>query len=663
MLSLRSCFYLRPITLPHPQFKKLIFSNNPSFSFKPISQNLVSPMSSRPSAFDALMSGARAAAKKKPANSSPKKRKALDSLDPPLKPSSVLALESTPPVESQCGSSIPNLDDHGGTHLDVVDLGETKLGQDNGGGVGAKIGPFGNKTCASSVQERTAKLKSSIAELKKKAKDFNSKNVACWKEGERVPFLFLCLGFDMISEESSRITITDIVCNMLRTVMDTTPDDLVATVYLLANKIAPAHEGLELGIGDASIIKALSEAFGRTEAQVKKQYKELGDLGLVAKASRSSQSMMRKPDALTIAKVFDTFRLIAKESGKDSQEKKKNHIKSLLVAATDCEPLYLIRLLQTKLRIGLAEQTLLAALGQAAVYAEKHSTPPPNIQSPLEEASKIVKQVFSILPVYDKLVPALLSGGVWNLSKACNFTPGIPIGPMLAKPTKGVSEILNKFQGLEFTCEYKYDGERAQIHYMEDGSVEIYSRNAERNTGKFPDVVLTVSRIKKPSVRSFILDCELVAYDRGKQKILPFQILSTRARKNVAVSDIKVEVCVFAFDLLYLDGQPLIQRELNARRELLYDSFIEESGYFQFATAIITNDLEEIQKFLDASVDQSCEGLIIKTLNRDATYEPSKRSHNWLKLKKDYIDSIGDSLDLVPIAAFHGRGKRTALFL
>ena len=281
MLSLRSCFYLRPITLPHPQFKKLIFSNNSSFSFKPISHNFVSPMSSRPSAFDALMSGARAAAKKKPANSSPKKRKALDSLDSPLKPSSFLALESTPPVESQCGSSVSNLDDHGGTHLDGVDLGETKLRQDNDGGVGAKIGPFGNKTCASSVQERTAKLKSSTAELKKKAKDFNSKNVACWKEGERVPFLFLCLGFDMISEESSRITITDIVCNMLRTVMDTTPDDLVATVYLLANKIAPAHEGLELGIGDASIIKALSEAFGRTEAQVKKQYKVRGLLSFV----------------------------------------------------------------------------------------------------------------------------------------------------------------------------------------------------------------------------------------------------------------------------------------------------------------------------------------------------------------------------------------------
>ncbi|XP_011032556.1 PREDICTED: DNA ligase 1-like, partial [Populus euphratica] len=350
------------------------------------------------------------------------------------------------------------------------------------------------------------------------------------------------------------------------------------------------------------------------------------------------------------------------ESGKDSQDKKKNHIKALLVAATDCEPQYLIRLLQTKLRIGLAEQTLLAALGQAAVYTEEHSTPPPHIQSPLDEAAKIVKQVYSVLPVYDKIVPALLSDGVWNLPKTCSFTPGVPVGPMLAKPTKGVSEIVAKFQDMEFTCEYKYDGERAQIHYLENGSVEIYSRNSERNTGKFPDVVAVISRLKRPSASSFILDCELVAYDREKKKILPFQILSTRARKNVVMSDIKVNVCIYAFDMLYLNDQPLIQKELKVRREHLYSSFEEEPGFFQFATAITSNDLEEIQKFLDAAVDASCEGLIIKTMNKDATYEPSRRSHNWLKLKKDYMESIGDSLDLVPIGAFHGRGKRTGVY-
>ncbi|KAL6561008.1 tRNA ligase [Orobanche gracilis] len=435
---------------------------------------------------------------------------------------------------------------------------------------------------------------------------------------------------------------------------------LVSVVH--RSSIAPAHEGLELGIGDASIIKALAEACGSTEAQIKKQYKEKGDLGIVAQANRSSQPTILKPDALTIRKVFKTFHLIAKESGKDSQEKKKNHIKALLVAATDCEPQYLIRLLPAKLRIGYAEQTLLAALGQAAVYTEEHSTAPPEIQSPFEEASKIVKQVYSVLPDYDKIISALLTHGVWELPKTCNFTPGIPVGPMLSKATKGVSEVLNKFQDVEFTCEYKYDGECAQIHYMENGLVEVYSRNAQRNTGKFPDVVAAVSRLKKSTVSSFVLDCELVAYDRAKKNILPFQVLSTRARKNVAMNDIKVDVCVFAFDLLYLNGKALLRENLKICRELLYASFEEESGFFQFATTIISNDVEEVQKFLGQAVDASCEGLIIKTLNEDATYEPSKRSLNWLKLKKDYMENIGDSLDLVPIAAFHGRGKRTGVY-
>ncbi|XP_062082174.1 DNA ligase 1-like [Humulus lupulus] len=655
MLKLGSCYCLRvaPVSLPPLS----LFISKP-FSFTPITlfQNpKPSPpaMSSRPSAFDALMSGARAAAaKKKTSDSSasePKKRKTPDSKSS-SKSDFTLSDKALPPAAaSENGHDTDNA------------VGKQEVAATEEPSEAAATKKVCTAASGASVQSRNVELKAKYAQLKSKAGDFDPKSIACWNEGERIPFLFLCLAFDLIANESGRIVITDIVCNMLRTVMHTTPDDLVPVVYLAANRIAPAHEGLELGIGDASIIKALAEACGRTETQVKKQYKELGDLGLVAKASRSSQSMMRKPDPLTVTKVFDTFRLIAKESGKDSQEKKKNRIKALLVAATDCEPLYLIRLLQAKLRIGLAEQTLLAALGQAAVYSEQHSTPK-NIQSALEEAVKIVKQVYSVLPVYDKIIPALLGDGVWNLPKTCNFTPGIPVGPMLAKPTKGVSEIVQKFQNTEYTCEYKYDGERAQIHYLEDGSVEIYSRNAERNTGKFPDVVAAVSRLRKSSVKSFVLDCELVAYDREKQKILPFQILSTRARKNVVTSDIKVNVCIFAFDMLYLNGRPLIQEELKVRRECLYESFEEEAGFFKFATSITSNDIDEIQKFLDAAVDGCCEGLIIKTMNKDATYEPSRRSLNWLKLKKDYLDSIGDSLDLVPIAAFHGRGKRTGVY-
>ncbi|RCV42376.1 hypothetical protein SETIT_9G212100v2 [Setaria italica] len=503
--------------------------------------------------------------------------------------------------------------------------------------------------------------KNTTLELKKKGSEFDPMAAAYWKPGEPVPFLFLARALDLISNESGRIVITEILSNVFRTVMVTTPDDLLATVYLSANRIAPPHEGIELGIGDASVIRALAEAYGRKEEHVKKDLKELGDLGLVAKASRSSQKMMFKPKPLTISRVLSTFRTIAKESGKDSQDKKRNHIKGLLVAATDCEPQYITRLLQSKMRIGLAEKTVQMALGQAAVYSDKKSSPP-EVQSPFEEAAKIIKQVYSVLPIYDKIVPALLEAGVWKLPETCKFSIGVPVGPMLAKATKSVSEIIDKFQGLEYTCEYKYDGERAQIHCMEDGSVEIYSRNAERNTGKYPDVVDAVSRFRKPTVKSFVLDCEIVAYDREKKKILPFQILSTRARKGVTVNDIKVSVCTFGFDILYMNGKPLLQEQLKIRREHLYNSFEEVPGVFQLATAITSNDLEEIQKFLDTAVNSSCEGLIIKTLDKDATYEPAKRSNNWLKLKKDYMDSIGDSLDLVPIAAFYGRGKRTGVF-
>ncbi|CAJ1979233.1 unnamed protein product [Sphenostylis stenocarpa] len=450
-------------------------------------------MSKPPSAFDAIMSGARAAAKKESQSKSrepkppsiSKKRKSPQStssqnpknLKSPSPPTTAELEQAIKPEETVKPEKTVKPEE-------TVELKEAVKPEP------WKVGFLSS----SSSNVKTVELKKQVPQLKKKPSSFDPASVTAWEKGQPVPFLFLALAFDMISQESGRIVITDIVCNVLRTVMHLTPEDLVPVVYLSVNSIAPAHEGLELGIGESIISKALAEAYGRNEGWIKTQYQKKGDLGLVAKESRSSQRMMRKPEALTIRKVFNTFRLIAKESGKDSQDKKKSHVKALLVAATDCEPQYLIRLLQAKLRIGYGEQTLLAALGQAAVYTEEHSKPPPDIQSPLDEASEIVKQVYSVLPDYDKIISALFAEGLWMLPKNCKFTPGVPIKPMLSKAAKGVSEILNKFQDVEFTCEYKYDGERAQIHYLESGSVEIYSRQSERNTEKFPDVAAAVSR-------------------------------------------------------------------------------------------------------------------------------------------------------------------------
>ena len=250
-----------------------------------------------------------------------------------------------------------------------------------------------------------------------------------------------------------------------------------------------------------------------------------------------------------------------------------------------------------------------------------------------------------------------MEGGVDKLHSRCHFRPGVPVKPMLAKPTCGVSEVLQRFSDVEFTCEYKYDGERAQIHLLEDGTVKIFSRNQEDNTPKVPGRHPRAALVPEGWCEERRDRWRGGGVRQEHHKILPFQILSTRGRKNIDEADIKVNVCIYAFDCLYLNGETLLQKSLTERREAMYSAFKEVPDEFYFCTAKISRDVEELQVFLEDSIADNTEGLIVKTM--DATYEPSKRSLNWLKLKKDYLEGCGDSLDLVPIGAFHGRGKRT----
>lgn len=490
---------------------------------------------------------------------------------------------------------------------------------------------------------------------------FDLAKIVTWKEGERVPFSFLADTFNAIGDESKRLVITSMLVNAFRAVIATTPEDLLPMVYLCTNRVGPAHEGLELGLGDATLIKALAEATGKKEATIKSDYDTIGDLGRVATAARATQRTMFAPPPLTIAGVFKAFHDIASSEGAKSQERKKGMIVKLLVGAKQNEAGFVMRALQGKLRIGLAEQTVLVALAHATVLQKEGvSGSSESVASALETASQTVKQVYSECPSYEELIPALLEGPVSDIPNKVHFTPGVPIKPMLAKPTHGVSEVLDKFSNQSFTCEYKYDGERAQIHVKEDGTVQVYSRNSENNTGKYPDIISLFPGALAPGVKSIVLDAEAVAYDPVAGKILPFQILSTRARKDVSIENIKVNVCVYAFDCLYVDGKSLLQEPLTARREALYKSLIPIPGKFEFAEAKTSHDVEELTKFLDDSVEHGTEGLIVKTL--DDSYEPSKRSSHWLKLKKDYIEGVGDTFDCVPIGGWFGRGKRTGVY-
>ncbi|KAL8340286.1 hypothetical protein RB601_006401 [Gaeumannomyces tritici] len=518
-----------------------------------------------------------------------------------------------------------------------------------------------------------------------------------WKPGEPVPYAALCATFSLVELTTKRLIITEYCSLFLRQVLRLTPGDLLPTVLLMINKLAADYAGIELGIGESLIMKAIGESTGRSLAVIKQDQKEIGDLGLVAVKSRSTQPTMFKPKPLTVRGVHTVLVGIATMSGNGAQGRKVDMIKKLLSAADvnltgkvditkdkggPSEAKYLVRFLEGKLRLGLAERTVLVSLAQAIIAHE--ATQKGNVPSPsdVEKAEAMLKTVYSELPSYETIIPAVLEHGIMNLKENCKLRPGIPLKPMLAKPTKAITEVLDRFENQTFTCEYKYDGERAQIHYVAKdadeelsqslpgankttgaGVAAIFSRNSEDLSKKYPDILAKLHTWIKEDTKSFVLDCETVAWDVVEKKVLPFQQLMTRKKKDVKIEDVKVKVCVFAFDLLYLNGEAVVEKSLRERRELLAASFEPVEGEFALATHMNGRELDEIQTFLDESVKASCEGLMVKMLDgAESGYEPSKRSRNWLKIKKDYLSGIGDSLDLVVLGAYHGKGKRTSVY-
>lgn len=414
-----------------------------------------------------------------------------------------------------------------------------------------------------------------------------------WKAGDPVPYAALCTTFSLVEMTTKRLIILAHCSRFLQQVLRLTPDDLLPTVQLMINKLAADYEGIELGIGESLIMKAIGESTGRSLSVIKTDQHEIGDLGLVAAKSRSNQPTMFKPKALTVRGVHAGLRDIANTSGHGSQDKKIGGIKKLLSAADAAtagkggkavditkdkggpsEAKFIVRFLEGKLRLGLAERTVLVALAQAivsheaAIDGEKPPTP-----EKLAAGEAILKTVYSELPSYGEIVPAILKHGLFNLSDVCKLQPGVPLKPMLAKPTKSITEVLDRFEGKDFTCEYKYDGERAQIHYVAPDAIHkfpqttstlqkdskglsaIFSRNSEDLSKKYPDVLGKLDSWIKDDVNSFVLDCETVAWDTEAKKVLPFQQLMTRKRKDVKTEDIKVKVCVYAFDILFFNGE------------------------------------------------------------------------------------------------------------
>ncbi|XP_027153946.1 DNA ligase 6 [Coffea eugenioides] len=500
---------------------------------------------------------------------------------------------------------------------------------------------------------------------------------ACWKKGEPAPYLHLARCFNLLEEERGKIKATSMLCNMFRSLLTLSPEDVLPSVYLCTNKIAPDHENMELNIGGSIVVAALEDACGTNKSRVRDLYNSLGDLGDVAQLCRTTQPLLVPHAGLTVRGVYSVLRKISLQTGSGSTARKKNLIVNLMRSCREMEMKFLVRTLVRNLRIGAMMRTVLPALAQAIVITSSEG-PVENLKDHLQCLSSAVVDAYNILPHLDLLIPKLMEKGVQFSSMALSMVPGIPIKPMLAKITNGSPQVLKLFQNKALTCEYKYDGQRAQIHRLDNGSVHVFSRSGDETTTKFPDLLDIIGEACGSASITFIVDAEVVAIDRKKNmKLMSFQELSSRERGSkdsmVSVGKIKVDICVFIFDIMFANGKQLLSLPLRQRRMHLKDLFGQERpGYLEYAKEITVEaedacpnneaTLTRMNCFLDNAIHSSCEGVMVKSLDVDAGYTPSKRSDAWLKVKRDYVEGLSDSLDLVPIGAWHGNGRKAGWY-
>lgn len=422
-----------------------------------------------------------------------------------------------------------------------------------------------------------------------------------------------------------------------------TPADIIPkVVYLLQGKLRPDYEGVEIGIAEKIAIKALSKSSGISIKKIEDAYRDAGDFGQVASKilEQKTQTTFLSQN-ITVERVYDTLYKIAELKGARSQDMKLKYISSLLNDATPTEGGFIAKIITSNLRLGIADYTILDALS-VAYTGSKENRP-------------TLEHAYNVCSDLGKVSQAVAEKGLESLK---DFQVAIfsPIRPMLAERVKSPQEAHEKM-GSEFASEYKLDGERVQVHRQED-KVVLYSRSLENITSYYPDIVENIGKSLKSD--EIILEAEVVAINDDTGEFLPFQELMHRRRKyKIAQAVQEYPITVNFFDILLVDKKSCLEVPYSERRKLLEKNVAEDSFAKVMPMVLVKTD-SEVEDSLENAINSGCEGIMLKQL--DSPYRAGARASNWLKLKREYRNELGDSLDLVVVGAFYGRGRRTGRY-
>ena len=443
-----------------------------------------------------------------------------------------------------------------------------------------------------------------------------------------------------LEEVSSRLALIE----RLAALIEQTPAELLPVVcYLGQGLIAPEFAGVDLGLAEKMAVRAVATATGVDAADVAVRVRETGDLGQTAEQLLAATADGRPAD-LTVVTVVNTLRQIANAEGTGSQGQKLDLLAGLLTRATPLEARYLVRQVTGNLRLGVGTPTILDALAQ--VYAGGRKARP------------VLERAYNVCCDLGLVASALTSGGLAAVEQI-HVSPGHPVRVMLAQRLADATEILAKLGG-ECAAEYKYDGMRLQAHKTPDGKIELWTRRLEEVSSQFPDVVEVLSASLRPA--QAIIEGEVVAFDAATDELHPFAEVMFRRRKyGIAEAVRDVPVALFCFELLYADGEDLTRRPYPERRAALAEA-ITIGPRLRLTTATEVSDPAALDGAFEQAITDGCEGLMCKSVSPASVYQAGNRGWLWIKLKRDYRTELADSVDLVIVGAFAGRGRRAGTY-
>jgi len=443
-----------------------------------------------------------------------------------------------------------------------------------------------------------------------------------------VKFSELAASLDQMEATSSRNELVRILSEVYKA---SSVDELKPITYLIQGRLAPFFEPVEIGLGERLLITAIAGAYSVPKGEMTKLNRLTGDLGVTAQ--RLAPASRRQSPS--VVEVHQRLAQIAAAGGAGSQQEKLDGFTGLLGDLDATSAKHLVRITLGKMRLGIGDPTVLDALS----FAKKGDR---SLRPVLEAAYNRTSDL------------GLIAGTLWDKGDkglaTLKVRAGHPLRPQLAERLPNPEAVIKKLGTVG--VQPKYDGLRVQIH-KNANEVSIFSRNLESMTGMFPELVAAASGLK---VKSVILDGEAIAYNAESEEYVPFQETTARRRKEgIEEMAARVPMRAFVFDVMFRDGSDLTPLPYERRFEIVKE-LLRKSDTLIPAPLTTTDSAEVLTRELLDNISRGLEGVVAKRL--DSPYQAGARNFNWVKLKRNTSGQLNDTIDVVLLGYYQGKGKR-----